>query len=65
MVISNAGSSDSEDGRKEHQKPEHSESNESETIYKDVEGATQKESPEIEPVYKVTYTYRTNDSEDD
>ncbi|KAJ3655980.1 hypothetical protein Zmor_015087 [Zophobas morio] len=55
----------SEDGSKEHQKTEHSELNESETISKDVESATHKESPENELVYKVTYTYRTNDSEDD
>ncbi|KAJ3655975.1 hypothetical protein Zmor_015082 [Zophobas morio] len=55
--------SDSEDGRNKHHQTEHSEHNESETISKDLESATQKESPELD--YKVTYTYRTNNSEDD
>ncbi|KAJ3655979.1 hypothetical protein Zmor_015086 [Zophobas morio] len=57
--------SDSEDDRNEHHQTEHSEHNESETISKDVESAIQKESPENELDYKVTYTYRTNNSEDD
>ncbi|XP_063922376.1 uncharacterized protein LOC135136858 isoform X2 [Zophobas morio] len=57
--------SDSEDGRNKHHQTEHSEHSESEAISKDVESATQKESPENELDYTVPYIYRTNNSEDD